>query len=86
MVLEKLRVCEKGFPKISKFKKCKSAKNTINSKNAIGLNMFKHAWIYCVLAAVSSISDRKGVLSDVKEDDSNVTLAYNDEIHLQLRK
>ena len=66
MVLEKLRVCEKGS---QNSKNVKSAKNTINTKNAIGLNMFKRAWIFCVLAAVSSISDRKGVLSDVKEDD-----------------
>ena len=34
--------------------------------------------LFCVLKAYSSRSDSKGVLWDVKEDDSNVTLACDD--------
>ena len=37
--------------------------------------------LLCVLVASFSKSDRKGVLSDVKEDDSYVTLACEDDAH-----
>ena len=37
--------------------------------------------LLCVLVASFSKSGRKGVLSDVKEDDSYVTLACEDDAH-----